>query len=162
MPVLVNLRHLETKNVQLDGEISPKDLGLDERPDELVQPAGNAEYDLTVERQNETLLLTGSLHLDLRCECSRCLKPYAAEVELDPWEVIVPLAGEEAAEVDGDFVDLTPYLREDIFLAFPQRPLCKEDCAGLPGAGQDANSKGSLSLDNESSARWAELNKLKF
>ena len=161
MPIRVNLRHLEEKIVELDGEISPEALSLIEFPDELIQPIGNAHYKLTVERQNETLLVTGSLHQQLQCECSRCLKPFTYNVHLEPWEAIVPLAGEEPASMDGDFVDLTPYVREDIFLAFPQRPLCEEECAGLPGAGRNAESKGDLSPD-ENSSRWAELNKLKF
>ena len=162
MPLRVNLRHLEAKNVNVDGELTVEELRLNEEPDELIQPQGNVKYDLEVEQQNENLLVRGMLHLDLKCECSRCLKPFNYPLHLEPWETIVPLQGEEAAQRDGDLVDLTPFLREDIFLAFPQRPLCKEECAGLPGVGQNAKSKGDLSLENESSAQWAELNKLKF
>ena len=42
----------------------------------------------------------------------------------------MPLEGEEKANVINDLVDLTPYLREDIVLAFPQHPLCRPNAAG--------------------------------
>ena len=57
-------------------------------------------------------------------------------------------ATEDADEQDeiyyyqGDHVDLTPMLREQIILAAPMQPLCREDCAGLcPKCGQNLNDR---------------------
>jgi uncharacterized protein len=57
-------------------------------------------------------------------------------------------AGEDADEQDelyyyqGEQLDLTPMLREQIILAAPMQPLCKEDCAGLcPRCGQNLNDR---------------------
>src|SRR5687767_6635854 len=100
MPLLVNLRHLEEKNANVDGELTVEELRLNEEPDELIQPQGNVKYELEVEQQNENILLRGLLHLDLKCECARCLKPFNCPVHLEPWEAIVPLIGEEAAKRD--------------------------------------------------------------
>jgi uncharacterized metal-binding protein YceD (DUF177 family) len=65
--------------------------------------------------------------------------------------------------VDNDCVDLTPYLREDILLEFPQHPLCETECRGLPaketGKAKKATKPGDSS--QEPSA-WADLDKLKF
>ena len=42
----------------------------------------------------------------------------------------------------GDHVDLTPMLREQIILVAPMQPLCREDCAGLcPKCGQNLNDR---------------------
>lgn len=42
----------------------------------------------------------------------------------------------------GDHVDLTSMLREQIILAAPMQPLCREDCAGLcPMCGQNLNDR---------------------
>lgn len=42
----------------------------------------------------------------------------------------------------GDHVDLTPMLREQIILSAPMQPLCREDCAGLcPTCGQNWNDR---------------------
>jgi uncharacterized protein len=57
-------------------------------------------------------------------------------------------AAEDADEQDeiyyyqGEHLDLTPMLREQIILAAPMQPLCKEDCAGLcPTCGQNLNDR---------------------
>ena len=63
-------------------------------------------------------------------------------VRVDPWIADLPLVGEEKVAVDNDCVDLTPYLREDILLAFPQHPLCEPDCRGLPKAPQKLAQNG--------------------
>ena len=73
----------------------------------------------------------------------------------------MPLSGEDKVEVVNDSVDLTPHIREDILLAFPQHPLCKAGCKGLPGAGSVQGKKGRKKADEPSSA-WSELDKLKF
>ncbi len=64
--------------------------------------------------------------------------------------------------VKGDFVDLTPLVREDILLEFPQHPLCEPDCGGLPTSDSGkAKHTSSGGIDAGASA-WDELNKLKF
>jgi uncharacterized metal-binding protein YceD (DUF177 family) len=65
--------------------------------------------------------------------------------------------------INNDCVDLTPYVREDILLAFPQHPLCDPECGGLPdaSAGKTSDVGGKGKTEAVSSA-WAELNKLKF
>jgi uncharacterized protein len=65
--------------------------------------------------------------------------------------------------VVNDFVDLTPYVREDILLEFPRHPVCNPECRGLPktAIGQARNSSGTGKTEVGSPA-WAELNKLKL
>jgi uncharacterized protein len=158
----VNLRHLERKSVRLQGELSPEEVDLD-IADEMVKVAAQLRYDLEVERLQDNLLVQGALRLPLRCQCVRCLKPFTHELDLNNWVCHVPLEGEDAAPVVNDCVDLTPYVREDTLLAFPQHPLCAENCPGLL-----EKASGSLSAsavperDEEKPSVWAELNKLKF
>ena len=158
MPVLVNLRHLEEKNVELDGELSPKELDLD-NIDEMIRAREPLTYDLEVEKSGSNLLVTGNLSLTLDCECVRCLKPFQYNIELDPYDLLIPLEGEEKAEVDNDIVDLTPYIREDTVLAFPQHPLCEAECDRLPPVKE--NKQAGTSAQGQKSA-WDELNKLKL
>jgi uncharacterized metal-binding protein YceD (DUF177 family) len=70
------------------------------------------------------------------------------------------LDGDDKALVVNDCVDLTPYLRDDIFLAFPQHPLCSPQCDGLANL-----QKARLSGGGEPKAGspvWEQLNKLKL
>jgi uncharacterized metal-binding protein YceD (DUF177 family) len=73
------------------------------------------------------------------------------------------LQGEEKVLISNDSVDLTSYLREDILLAFPQHPLCKPECGGLPSPLRNAASDpGAVQKSKETSSAWAELDKLKL
>lgn len=158
MPLKVNLRHLEEHGIRLKGElpVAELDLGVE---DELIRAERPLRHDLSVESLHDAVLVTGSLALTLDCECARCLKKFKTDIKLANWAVHLPLEGEEKVSIDNDCVDLTPFVREDILLNFPQHPLCKTDCAGLKPkskaakAGSDKASKPAV---------WAELDKLKL
>lgn len=160
MPLLVNLRHLEEHNLEMKGELPVEDLELDLH-DEMIRAEKPLQYDFEVQRLDQSLLLSGRLHLTLSCQCVRCLKPFDYELILNNWTAHIPLEGEEKAHVSGDFVDLTPYVREDILLEFPQHPLCAADCRGLPNTNSGKSNTSDPTLTDEPSA-WAELDKLKF
>ncbi len=161
MPLLVNIGHLEHKNVILEGELSPEELRI-ENVDELVHTPNPVKYRLEVQKLEGDILVHGELKLTLRCDCARCLASYPYQLNFPNWAAHLPLSGEDQLALDGDCVDLTPYIREDILLAFPQHPLCKEECGGLenlPAA--EAKSAGKEEVQQPLSP-WAELNKLKF
>lgn len=163
MPLTVNLRHLENRDLVLRGELPLADLELDMR-DEMIRPAQPLHYDLEVEMLDDALLVQGLLRLKLDCQCVRCLKNFEFELELDPWTLHLPfepLDGEEAVSIKNDCVDLTPHLREDILLGFPQHPVCKPDCGGLKPASA-GKARKTVGQDESKPSAWAELNKLKL
>lgn len=160
MSLLINLRHLKEKNLSLKGELSAEGMQIGEF-DELVHFREPLRYELEVEKLASNLLITGTLSIVLDCECARCLKPFKLPIKMENWVCHVPLEGEEAAPIVNDCVDLTPYLREDTLLAFPQHPLCEPECGGLTPSSQSLNSESGGSSKSTTSA-WAELNKLKF
>ena len=162
MALLINLRHLQQKNLSLRGELPAEDLHLG-GVDELLHFPAPLRFDLEVQKMEQNLLVQGQWRLELICECARCLKEFPSSVGDDLWACHIPLEGEEKADIINDCVDLTPYLREDILLAFPQHPLCEKDCQGLPPAG--LSGRGRTSADSQTqktSSAWAELNKLKL
>lgn len=160
MPLLVNLRHLERNDLKLAGELPVADLEIDTR-DEMIQLHQPLKYKLEAQLMEESLLVRGKVALPLDCQCVRCLKAFVHKLEFADWSCLIPLAGEEAAPRDGDTVDLTPFLREDMLLELPQHPLCKPDCGGLkqPPGGK---SKKKGPSDAKTSSAWAELDKIKF
>lgn len=161
MSLKVNIRHLEADDVPLKGELSPTDADL-ECADELIHVRQPVRYTLTAQMSGHEILVQGKLKVVLDCECSRCLKPFQQAVQLNDWAVLIPLEGEEKAEIKDDCVDLTPYVREDILLAFPQHPLCEADCAGLPNRAENTAKKTKSGSQTPVSSVWSELNKLKF
>jgi uncharacterized protein len=161
MSLLINLRHLETKNALLKGELTAAELDLGEL-DELIRVEKPLRYDLEAQLLEGSVLAQGSLELDLQCECARCLKPFVKRLELEGWACHLPLEGEEKAPVANDCVDLTPSIREDILLELPQHPLCRPDCGGLPGKTSGKKKTGRANAGKEAASAWNELNKLKF
>jgi uncharacterized protein len=159
MPLQVNIRHLEAKDARLRGELPVAELDL-ENTDELVRASRPLRYDLTAQKLGGAILVRGRIELTLDCECARCLKPFEHRVLLDHWTAHLPLDGPEKAPVKDDLADLTPFIREDILLEFPQHPVCGADCAGLPNRADECKTKGGNQV--EGSSAWSALNKLKF
>jgi uncharacterized protein len=149
----VNLRHLESEELHLKGELSVEELSLDVR-DEMIRVEKPLHYDLHVENLHDAILVQGKLDISLRCECVRCLKPFHTKLVLEQWTLHLPLEGEDKATVDNDCVDLTPFVQEDILLEFPQHPLCSADCRGL----KEISKKDRA----EKESAWADLNKLEL
>jgi uncharacterized protein len=160
MPLIVNLRALTQETVVLRGELSPAELDLDLR-DDMVRVNSPIKHDLEVEMLEDALLVRGRVQVTLECECVRCLKKFKSALNFDPYTLHLPLAGEEAIPVDNDNADLTPFLREDMLLEFPQHPLCKPDCPGLRKMDENQVRTTGAKPETDASA-WAELNKLKL
>jgi len=158
MSLSVNLRHLEEHPLSLSGELSLEELDLDVR-DEMLRPAGPLQYKLEVQKLEGGLLVQGALELELDCQCVRCLKPFRSMLDLREWTRHLPLQGEEAVAINNDCVDLTPYIREDILLEFPQHPVCQPECGGLPSR---SVGKAKTTEPRAGASAWDELNKLKL
>ncbi len=162
MPLIFNVRQVEKKPVDLCGELPIAELDL-EGVDECVRVALPLKHNLSVQWCNNNFLIQGSLHTTLECTCVRCLKVFPLVVALSPWVCHLAREGEDCVRVINDCVDLTPYLREDILLSFPQHPLCEPGCNGLPHSASSSvhQDSGPHQMQAMSSA-WAELNKLKL
>lgn len=165
MPAKVNLRLLERKPAVLSGELSPEEFA-DGWNDPLIEFHTPLAYDLRVTRQGHELLVEGSLGTRADCTCGRCLKPFQLEVENPSFTALIPLEGEESAPLDGDFADLTPFLREDTFLVLPTNPLCRPECRGLARKATARDSRLETQRPAEASPAsatpWDALDKLKL
>ena len=159
MPLLINLRHLEKKPLELRGELAATELELD-GIDELIHVTQPLKHDLVAQLLGRDVLVQGRLQLGLQCECARCLKPFVKQLELEHWAAHLPLEGEDQVVIKNDCVDLTPFLREDILLQFPQHPLCEPECRGLQQQAPPAG--GGVEQSANSASAWAALDKLKL
>jgi uncharacterized protein len=101
------------------------------------------DADITATHTNPGAYLEGEADARLGATCSRCLVPTEAPVHAEFAEqyyarfgvVVGESLGEaptDAKTIGSDFnIDLTPLLREELFLAAPIAPLCRPDCQGL-------------------------------
>ena len=130
--------------------------------DELIEADGPLAYQLSVAILHDALVLSGTVVQSFRFECARCLSPFHRFVQAVLHERAVPLLGEEAAEIHGEFADLTPLLREDILVLLPSHPLCAADCRGIAHAADRAPAPPeSLPQDGGTPEVWNVLDRIR-
>jgi uncharacterized protein len=116
------------------------------------------------------ILAQGDLSAELTLPCSRCLEPVAVPIDVELEEVFTPtidvITGQAIKLEEDDralwidehhILDLSEVLRQDVLVAVPMHPVCREDCRGLCSTcGQNLN-EGSCNCAPEPDPRWASL-----
>ncbi len=103
-----------------------------------------------IERTGEEYLLRGSLKGSIVTTCARCLEPATLPLDVPVTVTYAESAGQEGEEEDAEDQDILPIvddvidvgseIRDELLLALPMRPLCREDCAGIcPTCGVNRN-----------------------
>ena len=106
----------------------PGALDMD-RPDVHVEPFDVEAYLTKVEQE---VVVQAQIRCPLQMTCGRCLERFASTVCLR--EVF----SYEARP--GETIDMTDDIRQEIILAFPMIPICRQACKGLCGVrGQNLN-----------------------
>jgi uncharacterized protein len=155
-PYAIDLREIPDTGLQrsfdLSGDFARAALvDTDAKPD-----TARLKAKVELQKSGEEVLARGAVDGSVTMVCSRCVGP--AEVSLSaPFEVLflprdadVAAPGDDEGEDVGDQPDIIPYedgqldleetLREELLLALPYAPLCKESCKGLcPTCGKDLN-----------------------
>ena len=157
MSLVVNLEDLKEADLRLEGEL-PLEGAETEANDELIKADKPLTYELEASLLDDALLVRGRLELPLDCECARCLKPFVHTVSLPAWTLHLPLVVVAAIETINDSVDLTPWVREDTVLGFPQHPLCAPDCSGLKAVGPEGST--AVAGTEPLPSPWAQLDDL--
>ena len=128
------------------------------------------EVDLRVGLTGERgVHVRGALRAPLVLTCRRCLSDFQRDltVSLDLlYDPGVEKEGEKdqvyALEAEAADLDLGPALREQLLLAVPPYPVCREDCRGLcPKCGIDRNEESCDCTLREPDPRWDALRDLK-
>jgi uncharacterized protein len=118
----------------------------------------------------------GVISGEVEAECTRCLQPVTHRLDVPFKAAFVTeenYTSEKEAEVrrddldvsiyDGEKIDLTDLVREQILLDLPTQILCREDCKGLcQKCGANLNEMVNCNCEeNETDPRWAALKNLK-
>ncbi len=111
---------------------APADLGIAL----LGVPEGSpVRLDLRLEAVMEGILVSGVAQVSLTGECARCLEPLEQELEAPLQELFAypenDIGDDSAGQLDGEYLDLEPVLRDAVVTALPFQPVCREDCPGL-------------------------------
>ena len=128
---------------------APAGEGESEGAAEPLSP-GEIQVELSVSLENDSAFARGSIAGWIHVACSRCLEPVRLDVNETVQTTFLPHV-EEGGEVEagdevelneddldvstykGEEIDLSDVIRDQLVLAVPFAPLCREDCAGIQG-----------------------------
>lgn len=149
---VVDIADLGSDRVNLSGVFPPGSLDVGQ---DGVGQVEDLEWSGYLERQNARVRFAGSLKGRLELACDRCLEPARVDVVRDFdlfFEQRDSLEYEENAEIEleepdtrtsfmaGSELGLRDVITEQVLLALPMKPLCREDCRGLCAeCGQNLN-----------------------
>jgi uncharacterized protein len=166
MPVLtvnaVELLRVPGSRRHLDAVIPVAELEInDGRVD------GDVAIDVTATSTLDDIVVTGTLSVAWHDACRRCLRPLhdTLTVEVSERYADDDPTGRRAIDpaafpIHNGQLDLAPMVREEVLLAIPDAPLCREDCPGLcPICGADAGECGCDTTVRDD--RWAVLDQLR-
>jgi uncharacterized protein len=130
---------------------------------------------LTVAREYDHIRVHGRVGTKVRLGCSRCLVEYDMEIDAPFTIFYMPAAAgisqDEEVELtdedlvsaiyEGDEIDFTLEISEQILTEIPFKPLCNEECRGLcPECGSDLNETGCGCKDASFSIKFGALKNL--
>ncbi len=120
--------------------------------------------EVMLEHVPEGIVVHGHVSGEYESECSRCLTPVRGTFSVPVREMFerAPIDG-ETYPLEGEEVDLELPVRDAVLLDLPQKPLCRDDCAGLcPECGVDHNETDCQCDLNPPDPRWDALRALTF
>lgn len=148
---------------------------------------GPIHVDAKLEKIERRVRVDAHGQAELTVPCRRCLSPVALDLPVDFELMLVPreeYAGDERGEKEenkgwvagsfgpgdaeedvytGKVIDLDPLVREQLVLALPAYPLCREDCKGLClVCGTNLNERECGCDRRVPDPRWAGLKNLKL
>lgn len=113
---LIQFTDLPPDGRSFSGEVRVDWFALPGKFDPIFSPP--LKYDVTVRLDDSDLIVEGSVKANFSLQCARCTQRLPWRVSLDPYFT--------CEEREGDTLDLTSQLREDILLALPGYPRCEE------------------------------------
>lgn len=127
--------------------------------------------DIVMLRTVKGILVTGNLITRIEVPCSRCLELVELPLEISLEEEFQPTVDvitgqrlpmeeeDQALWIDAHHIlDLTEVIRQNLLLASPLHPLCRESCAGIcPQCGQNLNEGPCECTSTEIDPRWSIL-----
>lgn len=136
---------------------------------------GPMTIELTVAPEQELFKVSGEIGADIQLACSRCLAEFESRLvrrftlrfsRAIPEELQAD--GEQDIELTadaigllffkGDEIDFKDAVQEQVVLALPYKPLCREECKGLcPHCGTDLNAESCGCTGDRSNSPFAVL-----
>ena len=170
--MIIDLITLEDSPYEFDFRVAPEEIDLD---DEIAKLKNDVEVKGIVTKHIAHTDVKGTIEAELEIDCTRCLQNIDKKFDI-PFEAafVAPENYTQAKEaelqaedldvsvLEGNGIDMTELVREQILLNLPEQIFCREDCKGLcEKCGANRNLINCNCLEEEIDPRWAALKNLK-
>ena len=178
--MLIRTADLELRPLEFEQEFRPGtiDFGSELRQTGSLNIKGRAE--LVKEHHGGKVIvsnirLIGKFSGEFEANCARCLEPVPLHLEKQFDLIYRPLGSDRRADevsiseaeteigyYQGDGMELTDSLREQVLLAVPIKFVCSEDCKGFcPSCGKNLNEGSCGCVQKVPDPRWDALKDLR-
>ncbi len=139
-----SIRELRGGSIGFQGEQAVE--VLDEVEELGLKLTGPAKIEGKVTNTGEGFLVEAELSFSYEANCSRCLEPIRTTQNLQIKEEFIPdhsqVEEDSVFTFQGDTIDLTKCINEQVILALPMKILCRADCRGIcPVCGGNLNQR---------------------
>jgi uncharacterized protein len=93
-----------------------------------IQPDPTLTADLALSALPGAILAMGSLYFRVEHTCRRCLTSFLEDTKKQVTGLFEAQPDEESYRIDGDEIDLEPFLRDEALLSLPLLPECPDGC----------------------------------
>ncbi len=146
----VHLNQVPPEGLHLEGEENAGFLDLAEID---AEAAGPVRYSLDAGVSGGGVFATGRVSVPVELRCVACLQPFVFEAAVEPFAA--------QTEIDGrEFVDLTPFVREELLLALPNHPRC--DLIPDHTCPYQRPEPAGVGTQQTTQSAWGQLDKLKL
>lgn len=170
--MIVDLITIGDAPLEFDFTLAPEEVDLD-ADEARLKSAARFSGKLTKHIAHTDV--AGNIRAEIELECTRCLQkidkmqeiPFQAafvapENYTQAKEAELQAADLDVSVLEGNEIDLTELVREQILLNLPEQVFCREDCKGLcEKCGANRNLIDCNCLDEEIDPRWAALQEFK-
>ncbi|MDQ4122593.1 MAG: DUF177 domain-containing protein [Acidobacteriota bacterium] len=172
--VFVDFSQTSEKVINFSHVFEPGEIDLNDADNRV---AGKLEVSGTAHKTEAGADVAGKISGKLEIACDRCLKPLESDVVIEFEDDFVTLTDYEKSTAenheiagadldvsiyDGERIDISELVREQILLNLPARQLCDENCTGLcETCGADKNTENCSCESETIDPRWNALKQLK-
>ena len=157
-PLQIDLRSLPVEGIDISGSLPASFFGL--KPDDTVQATGPLAYELHLERDDQDLIVYGTLEAPFALTCGRCVESFPYQVSMESYQTELEIPS------DTSTMDLTEALREDMLLALPSYPRCEDgnvesrECPAQGRFQSESDDDAPSQPEGQGQAVWDVLDKL--
>jgi uncharacterized protein len=145
-------------------------------PDRSMGLNSSLQADIEIYKTGDRYVLSGEFNGGFHLTCDRCLETYNRDIH-SVFKIVLtpPLSDSDRAEIElsekdmqvgfisNDAIDLREIVREQVYLSFPAKSLCREGCLGLcPECGADLNRDPCQCSQNRGHPGFSKLKQLKI